>query len=222
MASEQCSKEGCDKPGVSKCSGCLNVQYCSRECQKADWRNHKQTCVVSANCFIIRAKPQSADQSPLDNIKAQLEPLPLDNIGNEAAEKRQVAARLQYARGATEVGKFYDHKGSDQWYYYVYGATDAFTNKRLPRNEVGSLITYDPVYGDIAVVKSGPASAKYNVNIKLPDLAAAVEFHKTHDRAAVFQEREMSRFTGKMGIDLTGRNGAYVNSTSAGSGIKLF
>jgi hypothetical protein len=222
MASEQCSKEGCDKPSASKCSGCHNVQYCSRECQKEDWRTHKQTCIVSANCFIIRAKPHSAEQSPLDNIKAQLEPLPLNNIGNEAAEKRQVATHLQYARGTTEVGKFYDHKGSNQWYYYVYGATDAFTNNLLPRNEVASLITFKPVYGDIAVVKSGPANANYNVNIKLSDLAAAVEFHKTHNRAQVFEEREMSRSTGNMGVDLTGMHGVYVNSTSAGTTTKRF
>jgi hypothetical protein len=221
MASEQCSKEGCDKPGVSKCSGCLKVQYCSRECQKGDWRNHKQTCVVSANCFIIHAEPQSADH-PLDNIKAQLEPLPLDNIGNEAAEKRQVAARLQYTRGTTEVGKFYDHNGSDQWYYYVYGATDSCTNQRLPLNEVASLITYNPVYGDIAVVKSGPATANYNVNIKLTDLAAAVEFHKTHDRTEIFVERERNRHLGGMGIEVTGMNGVYVNSTAAGIGMTRF
>src|SRR5277367_5405218 len=204
MTSEQCSNEGCDKPGISKCSGCLNVLYCSRECQKADWRNHKQTCVVSTNCFIIRAKPKSADLSPLDNVMGQLEPFPLNDIGNEASEKRQLAAHLQYTRGTAEVGKFYDDKGTDQWYYYVYGAADAFKNKRLPRNEVGSLISYHPVYGDIAVVRSGPLGAKFDVKIKLPELAAAVEFHKTNNRATIFTEREMSRFTGKMGVNFTG------------------
>lgn len=153
--------------------------------------------MASANCFIVRAAAQSASQSPLDNVAAQLEPFPLNSIGNETAEKRQVAAHLHYTRGQTmEVGKFYDHKGTDQWYYYVYGAADAYTNTKLPLNKVGSLISYETVYGDIAVVRSGPVGAKYDENIKLKDLKAAIEFHKTHDRSHVFAEREKSRFRG--------------------------
>jgi NADH pyrophosphatase NudC (nudix superfamily) len=27
-----------------KCSACLTENYCSRECQKNDWKNHKMTC----------------------------------------------------------------------------------------------------------------------------------------------------------------------------------
>ena len=225
MTTEQCSKEGCGKPGLSKCSGCRNIRYCSRECQKSDWRNHKQSCasIISANCFIIRALPQSAPQSPLDNIAAQLEPFPLSDVGNEVAEKRQLASRLQYTRGRTvEVGKFYDHQGTHQWYYYVYGAGDAFTNTQLPRNEVGGLICYRPVYGDIAVVRSGPSDAQYNAEIKLPHLKAAIEFHKTHDRSEVFGQREMSRMTERMELDLTGGQGLFVTGTSHGTSVTPF
>jgi len=55
-----------------------------------------------------------------------------NDIGNEVSEKRQIAAHQ-----TIEVGKFYDHAGTDQWYCYVYGAGDAFSNTQLPRNEVG-------------------------------------------------------------------------------------
>ncbi len=34
----------CGKPTKQGCSGCRAAIYCSKECQKADWKQHKQTC----------------------------------------------------------------------------------------------------------------------------------------------------------------------------------
>ncbi|KAJ6557870.1 hypothetical protein B0H19DRAFT_1261457 [Mycena capillaripes] len=36
---------GANAVQLKKCTGCLITRYCSRECQVADWRTHKQTCV---------------------------------------------------------------------------------------------------------------------------------------------------------------------------------
>ncbi|CAN0355033.1 unnamed protein product [Hapterophycus canaliculatus] len=30
--------------GGSRCSGCKSIWYCSRACQKADWREHRTEC----------------------------------------------------------------------------------------------------------------------------------------------------------------------------------
>ncbi|KDR80994.1 hypothetical protein GALMADRAFT_61129 [Galerina marginata CBS 339.88] len=36
--------EVCGKKNISRCLQCLSVAYCSPECQKHDWPNHKPTC----------------------------------------------------------------------------------------------------------------------------------------------------------------------------------
>ena len=34
----------CHKIAHSKCSLCYEQDYCSRDCQKTDWKNHKKVC----------------------------------------------------------------------------------------------------------------------------------------------------------------------------------
>ena len=34
----------CLQPSKLKCSRCLTIQYCSKECQKQDWKVHKNNC----------------------------------------------------------------------------------------------------------------------------------------------------------------------------------
>lgn len=42
----KCAK--CSKEAFKRCSKCKNVWYCSRECQVADWKEHKPKCAVEA------------------------------------------------------------------------------------------------------------------------------------------------------------------------------
>jgi hypothetical protein len=45
MASKNKVCTSCEKIGVMKtCSRCKNIQYCSKECQKNDWVNHRKIC----------------------------------------------------------------------------------------------------------------------------------------------------------------------------------
>ena len=47
MSERKCAK--CKtKRGVKKCSACKNEYYCSRECQREDWKRHKVECKKSA------------------------------------------------------------------------------------------------------------------------------------------------------------------------------
>lgn len=36
--------EACDQDGVKKCGACGEVYYCSRDCQRNDWKKHKMPC----------------------------------------------------------------------------------------------------------------------------------------------------------------------------------
>lgn len=42
MECARCCSQDYEK--LSRCAGCRKVSYCSRECQKADWKRHKQVC----------------------------------------------------------------------------------------------------------------------------------------------------------------------------------
>src|ERR1043165_7878559 len=34
----------CQKPSKSQCGKCHQTYYCSKECQKKDWKEHKKSC----------------------------------------------------------------------------------------------------------------------------------------------------------------------------------
>jgi hypothetical protein len=42
----ECALPGCLKAGTNRCSICLREPYCSGECQKLDWKNHKKICKI--------------------------------------------------------------------------------------------------------------------------------------------------------------------------------
>ena len=39
----------CLEPSKLKCSRCLTIQYCCKECQKKDWKVHKNNCQDNTN-----------------------------------------------------------------------------------------------------------------------------------------------------------------------------
>lgn len=98
---EICSNPSCSEPGTRKCGRCRNTNYCGQACQKSHWGAHKPACKAAsqsnapkANCYILRAAPQTANAPVLDNIAGQIEPFNLSSLGDELAEKRQLENHL--------------------------------------------------------------------------------------------------------------------------------
>ena len=50
-----------------KCSACKSARYCSKDCQKSDWLNHKQVCNVMS--FRLVSIPDSLVLDSLDSGK---------------------------------------------------------------------------------------------------------------------------------------------------------
>ena len=205
---EVCSNPSCSEPGTLKCGRCKKVRYCGQDCQRSQWSAHKAACKAASkantpksNCYILRAAPQTANAPVLDNIAGQTVPFSLSDYGNEFKEKRQLGQHLGW-KSSMEVGKFYDHSGTDKWYFYVYGDARAFNKKSgLPVNEAAGLVCHKrPIYGDVGIVRSGPLGSKFVEEFSKTELVEAVEFYKTHDKDQVFAQREMSRATRTWGM----------------------
>jgi hypothetical protein len=128
----------------------------------------------------------------------------LNDYGTEMGEKAELKRRLGWT-AVDEVGKFYDRKGSDTWYYYVYGPRQLSGANASAKNEAASLCCGRTVYGDVAVIRSGPAdSNNYPEKFAKAELIKDLEFYRTEDTCDVFQQREKSRVSRKWGIDLEG------------------
>jgi hypothetical protein len=55
----ECSRSGCTHKAINLCTGCFYVAYCSKECQRIDWRaGHKKECQVCQRVLKAHTDPQ--------------------------------------------------------------------------------------------------------------------------------------------------------------------
>lgn len=195
-----CSSPECSQTGALRCTGCSEVSYCSKDCQRTHWPTHKKNCAASLkyNCYLVRADTHTTSSAPLKPI----EPLNLTQYGNEFAEKKELKTRLKWS-SVYEAGKFYDHQGAHSWYYYVYGQPKGKSEGKKKNKAVSKACGRD-VYGDSAVIRSGPGGDPTPENFTSGVLAKVLAFYESNSSSAVFAERERNRMSSKTGIDLSG------------------
>lgn len=145
-----CSASSCTNTGTLVCTGCATPapRYCSKECQKRDWKIHKARCVSTqkSNCYIIRATSSSS-------FAACVESFPLNDYSTEMGERAELKRGLGWT-ATDEVGKFYDQNGSDTWYYYVYGRRQLSGANTSAKNEAASLCCGQTPNAAVAQTKS--------------------------------------------------------------------
>lgn len=48
---------------LSKCSRCKKVSYCSKDCQRADWKGHKNFCIITSSTKEVKPKAANPNRT---------------------------------------------------------------------------------------------------------------------------------------------------------------
>ncbi|KAI0069697.1 hypothetical protein K474DRAFT_1670734 [Panus rudis PR-1116 ss-1] len=102
---KQCRNCGMREPQVTlfRCSGCQHIYYCSKECQKANWKVHKQACKESARAkeraALLKAVQPELGQKASDWIKYRESPTPT----NTHLLANALALQKDPSRGRTHI-----------------------------------------------------------------------------------------------------------------------
>eukprot|EP00386_Alphamonas_edax_P012096 GDKI01037933.1.p1 GENE.GDKI01037933.1~~GDKI01037933.1.p1 ORF type:complete len:242 (-),score=49.14 GDKI01037933.1:320-1045(-) len=112
-----CVAFGCGKPAPNTCFRCKQACYCSRECQKAHWKEHKSMCDLlqeigeSQACAVAAAAAESEEQR-----EASVKDLCVGNFTVVSQGKRNPLAAYPSANGYGLQGVavlYSDHEGMD-------------------------------------------------------------------------------------------------------------
>ncbi|CAL3969907.1 unnamed protein product [Diplocarpon coronariae] len=70
-----CSKRSSEDKPLKPCTKCQSVKYCSRDCQKADFKKHKKECAKAAQIYAQNAdiKMAAPSRAPKDGFRGGLQ-----------------------------------------------------------------------------------------------------------------------------------------------------
>ena len=89
-----CSRRGCENKGTKLCMQCAEVAYCSKECQKIDWKGgHKEACRAATKPEIVSLTNNFEDLSI-----GQLKNLLITKAGSYNENKRQITLKKMEQR----------------------------------------------------------------------------------------------------------------------------
>jgi len=73
---EACSDSVPLDRGKKYCKGCMVVVYCSKACQKADWKRHKKVCGKEPKKDILRGKDKETYKADIDVVNDYFKSVP--------------------------------------------------------------------------------------------------------------------------------------------------
>ena len=76
VSCEACSGSVPLDRGKKYCKGCMVVVYCSKACQKADWKRHKKVCGKEPKKDILRGKDKETYKADIDVVNDYFKSVP--------------------------------------------------------------------------------------------------------------------------------------------------
>jgi hypothetical protein len=67
---KSCKKAESESTPLRNCSRCKSAVYCSRDCQKADWKTHKKVCASNAQANTSSGGQSATDTNDTQSTKA--------------------------------------------------------------------------------------------------------------------------------------------------------
>jgi tetratricopeptide (TPR) repeat protein len=116
---------------LSKCSRCKQVSYCSRDCQRSDWKSHKVFCGMTSSKAAAAPQPRPASKTEPTEVKPAAPKTPISEISGNARAVSRMENELRELY--TEFGQGF----ADWWHEKTVQEREALlldtTNNTLPR-----------------------------------------------------------------------------------------
>jgi len=182
--------------------------FCSRDCYKANWREHKKMHETASKDGVSEAPvPEELERNAAEalvisvvpgdlevSLVTLMSPYKLENYGNYGGERTELEKTLGWRQNKIGEMKFYPKDGC-QWYFFGYYDKDA-KKKGEVLNKAVSKAAGREIYGKAIILPSGPMgneSYYTGVKIRFVDLAESLSFYRDKIPEKIFQERELRR-----------------------------